>query len=224
MADIRSVHTYALLPISRAAFAEIKAKLEAAGYQDQFHEDSRGEVLIDMYGIALKDEEFPTAPDFRIVGKDSGAAMIVDERLRQISKEGFSPEHDDAHAMGEMAAAAMCYAELAVDEEIRSVRQPMVNNPPEWWPWETEWWKPSPDPIKNLKRAGALLAAEIDRLLRAKRREELEAKKRQDAIDELKKQPVSDPEKFVRCSWCGMEMEKIAPEITIAICNDCLPF
>jgi hypothetical protein len=96
--------------------------------------------------------------------------MIVDERLRQISKEGFSPEHDDAHAMGEMAAASMCYAELAVDEEIRSVRQPMVNNPPEWWPWETEWWKPSPDPIKNLKRAGALIAAEIDRLLRAKKR------------------------------------------------------
>ena len=222
---IRQTHTYAVLEVSRAAYAEIKAKLEAAGYHDQFHKDHKDGIVIDMHGIALKDEEYPTAQNFRIVGKDSGAAMIVDERLRQISKEGFSsPEHDDAHAMGEMAAAAMCYAELAVDEEIRSVRQPMVNNPPEWWPWETEWWKPSPDPIKNLKRAGALIAAEIDRLLRAKKREGLEAKQHQDAIDELKKQPVSDPEKFVRCSWCGLEMEKIVPEIKIAICNDCLPF
>lgn len=34
------------------------------------------------------------------------------------------------------------------------------------WPWATDWWKPSDDPITNLVRAGALIAAEIDRLLR----------------------------------------------------------
>ena len=36
------------------------------------------------------------------------------------------------------------------------------------WPssWNTSWWKPSADPIRNLVKAGALIAAEIDRLQR----------------------------------------------------------
>ena len=33
------------------------------------------------------------------------------------------------------------------------------------WPWEANWWKPTPeDRIKELAKAGALIAAEIDRL------------------------------------------------------------
>lgn len=35
------------------------------------------------------------------------------------------------------------------------------------WPWEDAAWKPVDDPIRNLVKAGALIAAEIDRLLRA---------------------------------------------------------
>lgn len=46
-------HTYAVLEISQAAFDEIKAKLEAADYQDQFHRDGKY-LLIDMHGIAIK--------------------------------------------------------------------------------------------------------------------------------------------------------------------------
>jgi hypothetical protein len=52
--------------------------------------------------------------------------------------------------------------------------QQMVENParhffgwdkaPSDWPWEKSWWKPSADPIRNLVKAGALIAAEIDRL------------------------------------------------------------
>lgn len=34
------------------------------------------------------------------------------------------------------------------------------------WPWDASWWKPSADPIRNLVKAGALIAAEIDRLQR----------------------------------------------------------
>ena len=37
----------------------------------------------------------------------------------------------------------------------------------EYWPWDMKWWKPSDeDPIRNLVKAGALIAAEIDRLQR----------------------------------------------------------
>ena len=32
------------------------------------------------------------------------------------------------------------------------------------WPWDFKWWKPSDDPVKDLIKAGALIAAEIDRL------------------------------------------------------------
>ena len=39
---------------------------------------------------------------------------------------------------------------------------------PNNWPWDRSW-KPSADPIRNLGRARALSAAEIDRLTRAGR-------------------------------------------------------
>ena len=45
-------HTYAILGLSKEAFAEIKKKLEDAGYQHAFHEDG----VIDMHGIAVQEE------------------------------------------------------------------------------------------------------------------------------------------------------------------------
>lgn len=45
-------YTYALLEVSPAAYEEIKTKLEAAGYVDQFHVED-GKIVIDMHGIAL---------------------------------------------------------------------------------------------------------------------------------------------------------------------------
>ena len=44
-------------------------------------------------------------------------------------------------------------------------------DPPIDWPWEDNAWKPSGDPVWNLVKAGALIAAEIDRLARAKAKE-----------------------------------------------------
>lgn len=54
--NMRSTYTYTTLAVSHAAYSEIKAKLQAAGYSDQFHEDREDGVLIDMHGLALKDE------------------------------------------------------------------------------------------------------------------------------------------------------------------------
>jgi hypothetical protein len=48
-------HTYAILELSGQAFAEIKEKLEAAGYQHAFNEDD-GRAVIDMHGIAVAAE------------------------------------------------------------------------------------------------------------------------------------------------------------------------
>lgn len=92
-----------------------------------------------------------------------GVALIAAERLRQVSAEGWTPEHDDLHQNGEMAVAAACYAW----HDAFFVSAAAVGALDGLWPWESSWWKPSADPIRNLVRAGALIAAEIDRHLRA---------------------------------------------------------
>jgi len=88
-----------------------------------------------------------------------GAALITKERQRQISKESWTPEHDDAHDTGDLLQAAAVY--MAQSSDFAS---PLDEVP---WPWGKEWWKPSSDPVRNLVKAGALIAAEIDRLSRA---------------------------------------------------------
>lgn len=50
-------YTYAVLEISKAAFDEIKAKLEAANYQHQFVKADDGTIEIDMHGLAVKAEK-----------------------------------------------------------------------------------------------------------------------------------------------------------------------
>lgn len=87
----------------------------------------------------------------------TGIKLITAERERQISEEGWSLEHDDQHANAEMASAARCYLGHALGLEYGLPRQ---------WPWNREWWKPAPSPISDLVKAGALIAAEIDRLQR----------------------------------------------------------
>ena len=83
-----------------------------------------------------------------------GAELIAAERLRQVTAEGWTPEHDAEHTDGSMVRAAVCYASYG---QKASAPYPL-------WPWADSWWKPSDDPIKNLVRAGALIAAEIDRI------------------------------------------------------------
>lgn len=97
----------------------------------------------------------------------TGTALIAAERERQVQREGWSSEHDDEHDGGEMAGAAASYAAIA----CRQVAEGIINvsgfPPGQLWRWESKWWKPSNDPLHNLVKAGALIAAEIDRLLRA---------------------------------------------------------
>lgn len=91
--------------------------------------------------------------------RDSGLWIIAHERLRQVLDEGWTPEHDDRHTNGELAWAAMCYA--APDRGGPEMIRELV------WPWDDKWWKPTPNNrILELAKAGALIAAEIDRLLR----------------------------------------------------------
>ena len=105
-----------------------------------------------------------------------GARLIAAERQRQITQEGWAPEHDDDHTDGALLLAAVEY--------IQHVQH--IPDSGECWPWARESWKPSADPIRNLVKAGALIAAEIDRLTRAN-----EAARRRDDVRGL---PAFDPE------------------------------
>jgi hypothetical protein len=100
----------------------------------------------------------------------TGIELIAAERQRQIEAENWTAEHDDDHIRGELSAAAACYADIAAIQESNIMRY-YPDGVPKRWPWDEKWWKPSPDPIRNLEKAGALIAAEIDRLQREKEEE-----------------------------------------------------
>jgi len=121
----------------------------------------------------------------------SGVELIAEERSRQINEEGWTAEHDDQHTDGELAEAAACYAAHAqsisfAGEEVNTGRDgiqvigereclipttsKVLVSRNHRWPWDLGWWKPSPGTnegrIRELQKAGALIAAEIDRLKR----------------------------------------------------------
>lgn len=113
--------------------------------------------------------------------KLTGVEMIKKERARQVAEEGCTPAHDDDHTNGELALAAACYATPVqlYQEERRFVNRVSYVDP---WPWESKWDKrythksgnrvadpathSAKDRLDMLVKAGALVAAEIDRLLR----------------------------------------------------------
>ena len=88
-------------------------------------------------------------------------ADVLAERKRQVTREGWTPEHDDQHVNFEMAIAGGLYAISAVDSHHK-----LRNSAPSAWPWDRKWWKPD-GPRRDLVKAGALILAEIERLDRA---------------------------------------------------------
>ncbi len=94
----------------------------------------------------------------------TGIELIAEERQRQIEIEGWTKEHDAQHKDCELVKAAICYA----DPNIYYNRENILIKyrvPNKFWPkqWDIHWFKPT-DRIRDLVKAGALIAAEIDRL------------------------------------------------------------
>lgn len=82
------------------------------------------------------------------------------ERKRQITAEGWTPEHDDAHSHGQMARAAACYALAGSSAPNDGTAALLVSLA---WPWDEQWWKPS-TARRDMVKACALGLAEIERL------------------------------------------------------------
>jgi hypothetical protein len=92
----------------------------------------------------------------------SGIDLIAWERSRH-EDLGHTTEHDRQHHNGELLAAAICYTVAGAGDAATSL-DPTSDLTLYMWPWEQEQWKPSLDVVRNLVKAGALLAAEIDRV------------------------------------------------------------
>jgi len=95
-----------------------------------------------------------------------GATRIVKERIRQITVEGWDADHDDQHIHGDLAVHA---AGLAVYGTDAIVDDPRIELTPadihdEWGLIQ----KHKDDPERMLEIAGALIAAELDRVIRSK--------------------------------------------------------
>lgn len=88
----------------------------------------------------------------------AAATDVLAERHRQITSEGWTPEHDDEHVDGQIAEAAAAYAYYAHD--------PSYDIAPSMWPWVATAWKHT-NPRRDLVKAGALIIAEIERIDRA---------------------------------------------------------
>ncbi len=91
----------------------------------------------------------------------TGVELIADERLRQITQEGYSEQHDDDHFDDALPLAAVCYALPDRYQALMSSDGDRERTPSAW-PWLGRDWKPA-DRIRDLQRAGALIAAAIDR-------------------------------------------------------------
>jgi len=113
----------------------------------------------------------------------TGIELIAIERRRQVDEEKYSSGHDDQHVDGEMAIAAACYAARETIYVMRERPDRIVFGDP--WPWvhhhimgrsmddpdipvqgTQDIQKEGKSRIQQLTIAGALIAAEIDRLNR----------------------------------------------------------
>lgn len=112
-----------------------------------------------------EDDEQPV-PLFRspaqAVDLGTGVKAIAAERERQLQAEGFTRDGDQQYRRGELAKAATAYVQLAaMDLEAGTRNHIAWREPAAVWPWAPEWWKPV-DARRDLVRAGALIAAQID--------------------------------------------------------------
>ncbi|EOD8929181.1 hypothetical protein N1E27_23140 [Pseudomonas aeruginosa] len=139
---------YALIPVreTEAMHDAVMALL----YKGVARTDTQ--KLLDAYIAAAPGKEVPQA-----------WLDVQAERRRQITAEGWTPEHDDEHSHGQMARAAGCYALAGSSAPNDGTAALLVSLA---WPWDQQWWKPT-SARRDLVKACALALAEIERLDRA---------------------------------------------------------
>ncbi|MEI7291218.1 Lar family restriction alleviation protein [Paraburkholderia tropica] len=163
-------HLYARAAAPQAALDEIVYAVQAYGDARADGGDSAdaiGKVCNLLRAIA-------TAPTERM---SDAARDVLAERVRQVSVEGFTAEHDDEHDPGVLASAGMSYTAFAADllcpMSLGDSFRDLDGKPPMWWPWDASWWKAT-TPRRALEKAAALIIGEIEHIDRAARKAEIE--------------------------------------------------
>lgn len=100
----------------------------------------------------------------------TGIELIIAERKRQVEAKGWTQEYDRIHTSGELSDAAVCYAGAASAMIRGASPQELTEDQDVSWPFpadENGLYGPyiSDDILRNLEKAGALIVAEIDRLM-----------------------------------------------------------
>jgi hypothetical protein len=89
----------------------------------------------------------------------TGLELITEERVKQIAKYNHTAFNDQCYKNKELLRAALAYLKTAIgSEETLTESWPMED-----WPWDISYFKDE-GYIENLKKAGAFIAAELDRV------------------------------------------------------------
>jgi hypothetical protein len=108
----------------------------------------------------------------------SGIELIAEERLRQVKKLGYDDEHDEMESAFQLSCAAAMYIAEAFNKNFKDhthydnmgsvarfqLREIDTRKWKEDWPWQDRNGLNKSDIKECLITAGALIAAEIDRL------------------------------------------------------------
>ncbi|RUU99430.1 ead/Ea22-like family protein [Mesorhizobium sp. M6A.T.Cr.TU.017.01.1.1] len=148
----------------RANRAGYTTEKVSAGRYTKAEADAEAAIEPENFTV-LHESEIPDAPEIEALkaeamGRTAAVRDVLAERRRQVEGEGWTPEHDDAHANGELANAAACYALGATVSKLKWGHK----SPPAIWPWRKSWWKIEGGARRMLVKAGALIIAEIERL------------------------------------------------------------
>ena len=121
-------------------------------------------------------EELREKYDQLLKSKDAepGIELIAEERKRQIEVEGYTPQHDSKHTVSEIISAAQTYLHSAdlhilsgayepTDSWHKTIEPFYWNEVKRYWLWDEKSFKPT-TALRDLVKAGALIAAAIDRL------------------------------------------------------------
>lgn len=93
--------------------------------------------------------------------KKTGIELIAQERKEQIEKHGWSKRHDSCHVNGALVKVAAILAVQGTDSKVISSDGEFETGNNVWGLEE----KLKNNDIHRLKVAGALIAAEIDRII-----------------------------------------------------------
>lgn len=114
------------------------------------------EEVILAYRTYLSERDMANRAEAHGSSWSHGVEAIARERDRQLLEEGYDEEHDRDHCQCEIAQAAIAYLLSYAGHGDAAIA----------WPWNVDSFKPSAGGIRDLEKAGALIAAEIDRVVR----------------------------------------------------------